>query len=229
MGVGGGRHRGWAAAHWRLAFVLVVDMQSVLFHLQVAVTTRLSPCLPHPSCSHLVPTSRLQYDKLQSELAAAASQASRLAQENSALRSASPAAGPVADPALGPDPLAAQQVSTGWQGAWLADLLFELACRACTSSCFAVQGAFVATARPAKRPCPALPFPPTRWRARWRRCCRRSRAWWRRTTGCCGRIQGCRCVRGGGLRVGAPSWWELAGHRGTALGGRCTLVACHNR
>ncbi|PRW59883.1 hypothetical protein C2E21_1370 [Chlorella sorokiniana] len=54
---------------------------------------------------------RLQYDKLQSELAAAASQATRLAEENSALRSASPAAGPVADPALGPDPLAVQQVA----------------------------------------------------------------------------------------------------------------------
>lgn len=60
----------------------------------------LLPCAPP----------RLQYEKLQSDLAAAASQASRLAEENSALRSQSPAAGPVADPALGPDPLAAQQV-----------------------------------------------------------------------------------------------------------------------
>lgn len=76
---------------------------------QVAFAEPLLPYslpLPHP---------RLQYDKLQSELAAAASQASRLAEENSALRSASPAAGPVTDPALGPDPLAALQVGQGLQ------------------------------------------------------------------------------------------------------------------
>lgn len=111
---------------------MAVEMQSVLFHLHDSVTTRLSPACH----THLVPTSRLQYDKLQSELAAAASQASRLAQENSALRSASPAAGPVADPALGPDPLAAQQVGAqdgrgcGWltcYSSWRAGLVRAVA------------------------------------------------------------------------------------------------------
>ena len=66
----------------------------------------MPPCpLPSPC--------RLQYDKLQAELAAAASQASRLAQENSTLRSQGVGADPAADPALGPDPLAAQQVGSG--------------------------------------------------------------------------------------------------------------------
>lgn len=73
------------------------------------------------------PSRRLQYDKLQAELAAAASQASRLAQENSTLRSQGAGADPAADPALGPDPLAAQQVGVGAAGGrglpgWLAAL-----------------------------------------------------------------------------------------------------------
>jgi hypothetical protein len=59
------------------------------------------PCIPAPPC-------RLQYDKLQGELQQASSQASKLEQENSQLKTRS--LPPGADPSLA-DPLAAQQVT----------------------------------------------------------------------------------------------------------------------
>lgn len=125
----------------------VLDGTAVLLGKQLL----LSRCPPY-SLPLLHP--RLQYDKLQSELAAAASQASRLAEENSALRSASPAAGPVADPALGPDPLAALQVGPGLADGWL---LMNCFCSNWPRCCTLMLHAMGRTAEP-PAPC-SLPCP----------------------------------------------------------------------
>lgn len=75
--------------------------------------TQLSLPLPSAlrSCAPPAPPRRLQYEKLQGDLESAASQASRLAQENSALKcSGGPGVPPGPDPWLA-DPTAAAQVA----------------------------------------------------------------------------------------------------------------------